>query len=114
MGELFSTISDNNTFPSLVSLICPDPSTSILIVPFGPRFVRRTSCNPFAAVMFTCGVSYINLGAMLLEELVRDEWSLRLDLEVRASLLRREGVLVFARKRKCAPDWKIYWSRLKF
>mmetsp|Transcript_26934 Transcript_26934/g.104568 ORF Transcript_26934/g.104568 Transcript_26934/m.104568 type:complete len:200 (+) Transcript_26934:5668-6267(+) len=36
-------ISFSNTFPSLVILISPAPETSILIVPFGPRLLRRTS-----------------------------------------------------------------------
>lgn len=30
----------------------PAPSTSILIVPLGPRLVFMTSCKPFAALMF--------------------------------------------------------------
>ena len=30
----------------------PAPSTSILIVPLGPRLVLMTSCKPFAALMF--------------------------------------------------------------
>ena len=30
----------------------PAPSTSILIVPLGPRLVFITSCKPFAALMF--------------------------------------------------------------
>ena len=32
--------------------IPPAPSTSILIVPLGPRLVFMTSCKPFAALMF--------------------------------------------------------------
>ena len=30
----------------------PDPPTSILMVPLGPRLDRITSCRPFAALMF--------------------------------------------------------------
>lgn len=30
----------------------PEPPTSILIVPFGPRLDLMTSCRPFAALMF--------------------------------------------------------------
>lgn len=30
------------------------PYTYIFMVPFGPKFVFRTSCNPLAAVIFTC------------------------------------------------------------
>jgi hypothetical protein len=33
-------------------IIPPAPSTSILIVPLGPRLVFMTSCKPFAALMF--------------------------------------------------------------
>lgn len=39
-------ISRSNFWPSFVNVICPDPSTSILRVPEGPRFDFRTSCRP--------------------------------------------------------------------
>mmetsp|Transcript_351 Transcript_351/g.874 ORF Transcript_351/g.874 Transcript_351/m.874 type:complete len:259 (-) Transcript_351:70-846(-) len=45
-------ISRSSTFPSLVSLMAPAPSTSILMVPLGPRLVFMTSCSPLAALMF--------------------------------------------------------------
>ena len=45
-------ISRSSTFPSFVSLMPPAPSTSILIVPLGPRLVFMTSCSPLAALMF--------------------------------------------------------------
>ena len=35
-----------------VIFVPPAPSTSILIVPLGPRLVFMTSCKPFAALMF--------------------------------------------------------------
>tara|TARA_X000001036_G_C20261622_1_gene636494 strand:- start:85 stop:369 length:285 start_codon:yes stop_codon:yes gene_type:complete len=36
----------------MMHFIPPAPSTSILIVPLGPRLVFMTSCKPFAALMF--------------------------------------------------------------
>ncbi len=45
-------ISWSNTLPSLVNLICPAPPTSILRVPFGPKFDFITYWSPIAALMF--------------------------------------------------------------
>ena len=44
--------SDDDDDEMTMRFIPPAPSTSILIVPLGPRLVFMTSCKPFAALMF--------------------------------------------------------------
>ena len=43
---------DDDDETTTTRCIPPAPSTSILIVPLGPRLVFMTSCKPFAALMF--------------------------------------------------------------
>ena len=64
-------ISPSSTVPSLVSLMSPEPDTSlrdvsgagrrqlphIFIVPLGPRFVLSTSCSPRAAPKFSASAA---------------------------------------------------------
>lgn len=51
--DSFSSLGGQKTMTEILARHAPpDPPTSIFMVPFGPKFVRITSCSPFAALMF--------------------------------------------------------------